>query len=228
MPTRNQIRSSIRTKRKSLSDVEQQNLSNELLEQLAARPDVLAANNIALYLANDGELDPMLFIQWCWQHNKNVYLPVLHPFSSGHLLFLHYQPSSIMQQNKYGILEPKLDVRLIKNVNDIDIIFTPLVAFDQTGNRLGMGGGFYDRTLSTWFKRYCLESNESVENSGSNTDEKLLKPYPIGLAHDIQLIDQVPSQLWDIPLPEIVTPSMQYVFNLGSPLAPYKLNISSI
>ena len=167
----------------------------------------------------------MLFIQWCWQHNKNVYLPVLHPFSSGHLLFLHYQPSSIMQQNKYGILEPKLDVRLIKNVNDIDIIFTPLVAFDQTGNRLGMGGGFYDRTLSTWFKRYCLESNESVENSGSNTDEKLLKPYPIGLAHDIQLIDEVPSQLWDIPLPEIVTPSMQYVFNLSSPLAQHKLNL---
>ena len=227
MSTRNQIRSSIRTKRKSLSIIEQNRLSSELLQQLTARPDVLAANNIALYLANDGELDPMLFIQWCWQHNKKVYLPVLHPFSSGHLLFLHYQPSSIMQKNKYGILEPKLDVRLIKSINDIDIIFTPLVAFDQTGNRLGMGGGFYDRTLSTWFKRYCLESNESVENNVSNTDEKLLKPYPIGLAHDIQLIDEVPSQLWDIPLPEIVTPSMQYVFNLGSPLAPYKLNISS-
>lgn len=222
MPIRNQIRSSIRTKRKSLSAIEQKRLSSELLQQLTARADVLAANNIALYLANDGELDPMLFIQWCWQHNKKVYLPVLHPFSSGHLLFLHYQPSSIMQKNKYGILEPKLDVRLIKSINDIDIIFTPLVAFDQTGNRLGMGGGFYDRTLSTWFKRYCLESNESVENNVSNTDEKLLKPYPIGLAHDIQLIDEVPSQLWDIPLPEIVTPSMQYVFNLSSPLAQFR------
>ena len=222
MPIRNQIRSSIRTKRKSLSAIEQKRLSSELLQQLTARPDVLAADNIALYLANDGELDPMLFIQWCWQHNKKVYLPVLHPFSSGHLLFLHYQPSSIMQKNKYGILEPKLDVRLIKSINDIDIIFTPLVAFDQTGNRLGMGGGFYDRTLSTWFKRYCLESNESVENNVSNTDEKLLKPYPIGLAHDIQLIDEVPSQLWDIPLPEIVTPSMQYVFNLSSPLAQFR------
>ena len=222
MPTRNQIRSSIRTKRKSLSIIEQKELSSELLEQLIARPDVLAADNIAIYLANDGELDPMLFIQWCWQHNKSVYLPVLHPFTTGHLLFLHYQPNSIMQQNKYGILEPKLDVRLIKSINDIDIIFTPLVAFDKTGNRLGMGGGFYDRTLSTWFKHYCLESNESVENNVSNTDEKLLKPYPIGLAHDIQLIDEVPSQLWDIPLPEIVTPSMQYVFNLSSPLAQFR------
>lgn len=225
MPTRNQIRSSIRTKRKSLSVIEQKRLSSELLQQLTARPDVLAANNIALYLANDGELDPMLFIQWCWQHNKNVYLPVLHPFSSGHLLFLHYQPSSIMQTNKYGILEPKLDVRLIKSINDIDIIFTPLVAFDKTGNRLGMGGGFYDRTLSTWFKHYCLENNklkskESAESKDKKANEKankkpLLKPYPIGLAHDIQLIDEVPSQLWDIPLPEIVTPSMQYEFTLS-------------
>ena len=215
MPTRNQIRSLIRTKRKSLNDIEQQKLSRELLDQLTARTDVLSANNIALYLANDGELDPMLFIQWCWQNNKNVYLPVLHPFSAGNLLFLHYQPSSSMQKNKYGILEPKLDVRLIKKVNDIDIIFTPLVAFDQTGNRLGMGGGFYDRTLSTWFKKYRLENNKNGEQKGKHVNEKIpLKPYPIGLAHDIQLIDELPSQLWDIPLPEIVTPTRQYKFDI--------------
>ena len=227
MPTRNQIRSLIRVKRKSLSIIEQQKLSSELLNQLTARPDVLSANNIALYLANDGELDPLLFIQWCWQNNKNVYLPVLHPFSSGHLLFLHYQPSSIMQTNKYGILEPKLDVRLIKNINEIDIIFTPLVAFDQTGNRLGMGGGFYDRTLSTWFKKYCLENNKNGEQKGKNVNEKIpLKPYPIGLAHDIQLIEDVPSQLWDIPLPEIVTPSKQYVFDLSKNLAKTWLKLS--
>lgn len=220
MPTRNQIRSLIRTKRKSLNDIEQQKLSRELLDQLTARTDVLSANNIALYLANDGELDPMLFIQWCWQNNKNVYLPVLHPFSAGNLLFLHYQPSSSMQKNKYGILEPKLDVRLIKKVNDIDIIFTPLVAFDQTGNRLGMGGGFYDRTLSTWFKQYCIENKRNAEHKINNANAIApVKPYPIGLAHDIQLIDEVPSQLWDIPLPAIVTPSTQYVFDLSSNLA---------
>ena len=215
MPTRNQIRSSIRTKRKSLSIIEQKELSSELLEQLIARSDVLAADNIAIYLANDGELDPMLFIQWCWQHKKSVYLPVLHPFTTGHLLFLHFQPNSIMQQNKYGIFEPKLDVRLIKSVNDIDIIFTPLVAFDQTGNRLGMGGGFYDRTLSAWFKKYRFENKDSGENKKIN-ETGLSKPYPIGLAHDIQLIEDIPSQLWDIPLPEIVTPSMQYKFNISA------------
>ena len=114
-----------------------------------------------------------------------------------------------MQTNKYGILEPKLDVRLIKSINDIDIICTPLVAFDLTGNRLGMGGGFYDRTLSAWFKHYRY-----VDEEKNAYERKLTKPYPIGLAHDIQLIDAIPSQLWDIPLPEIVTPTRQYKFDI--------------
>ena len=83
-----------------------------------------------------------------------------------------------------------------------------------------MGGGFYDRTLATWFKQYCIENNENHKNNESadnhiKTKEKQLKPYPIGLAHDIQLIDELPSQLWDIPLPEIVTPSKQYQFNIS-------------
>ena len=209
MTTRNQIRQLIRTKRQNLSHIDQKELSGDLLTQLTQRTDVLAAKNIAVYLANDGELDPMLFIQWCWQQNKNIYLPVIHPFSPGNLLFLHYHQNSEMQSNKYGILEPKLDVRLIKSINDIDIIFTPLVAFDLTGNRLGMGGGFYDRTLSAWFKHYRY-----VDEEKNAYERKLTKPYPIGLAHDIQLIDAIPSQLWDIPLPEIVTPTKQYKFDI--------------
>tara|TARA_R110000772_G_scaffold23857_1_gene63480 strand:- start:2654 stop:3289 length:636 start_codon:yes stop_codon:yes gene_type:complete len=209
MTTRNQIRQLIRTKRQNLSHIDQKELSGDLLTQLTQRTDVLAAKNIAVYLANDGELDPMLFIQWCWQQNKNIYLPVIHPFSPGNLLFLHYHQNSEMQTNVYSILEPKLDVRLIKSINDIDIIFTPLVAFDPTGNRLGMGGGFYDRTLSAWFKHYSFVNKEK-----NASERRLTKPYPIGLAHDIQLIDAIPSQLWDIPLPEIVTPTKQYKFDI--------------
>ena len=209
MTTRNQIRQLIRTKRQNLSHIDQKQLSGDLLTQLTQRTDVLAAKSIAVYLANDGELDPMQFIHWCWQQNKNIYLPVIHPFSPGNLLFLHYHQNSEMQSNKYGILEPKLDVRLIKSINDIDIIFTPLVAFDLTGNRLGMGGGFYDRTLSAWFKHYRY-----VDEEKNAYERKLTKPYPIGLAHDIQLIDAIPSQLWDIPLPEIVTPTRQYKFDI--------------
>ncbi|WP_259365793.1 5-formyltetrahydrofolate cyclo-ligase [Colwellia sp. MB02u-6] len=209
MSTRNEIRKSLRTKRQGLSQVEQKEFSDDLLIQLSARRDVLAAKNIALYLANDSELDAMPFIKWCWQNNKKIYLPVIHPFSHGQLLFLHYDENSAMKKNNYGILEPKLDVRLIKTISEIDIIFTPLVAFDRLGNRLGMGGGFYDRTLSSWYQQYRYQNQEL-----DVTSSKLTKPYPIGLAHDIQLIDAIPTQLWDIPLPEIITPTKQYKFNI--------------
>ncbi|WP_159287438.1 5-formyltetrahydrofolate cyclo-ligase, partial [Klebsiella pneumoniae] len=107
---------------------------------------------IALYLANDGELNTQPLIEWLWQQGKQVYLPVLHPFAKGHLLFLHYHTHTPMDKNRYGIAEPKLDQRLICPVRELDIIGTPLVAFDQSGQRLGMGGGYYDRTLAPWFK----------------------------------------------------------------------------
>ena len=103
-----------------------------------------------------------------------------------------------MKINQYGISEPKLDVTAIKQVDNIDIMFTPLVAFDNKGNRLGMGGGFYDRTLARWHKEF--QTNKST------------KPYPIGLAHDCQHLPEIPSELWDIPLPEIITPNQHYKF----------------
>lgn len=211
MATRNELRQQVRAKRKNLSRFEQQHCADNLLTQLRMREDVNHAKNIAIYLANDSELDPMPFINWCWQENKSTYLPVIHPFSAGHLLFLHFDKNSVMQPNQYGILEPKLDVRLIKSINDIDIIFTPLVAFDPSGNRLGMGGGFYDRTLSLWYLKYQTQKQQVQQNAPSNSR---FKPYPIGLAHDVQMIAQVPSQHWDIPLPEIITPTKQYKFNI--------------
>ena len=53
-----------------------------------------------------------------------------------------------MLKNKFGIWEPKLNVQNVLPLKELDILFTPLVAFDKQGNRLGMGGGFYDRTFT--------------------------------------------------------------------------------
>lgn len=191
MDKRKALRKSIRERRNALSTTHQKNAAISLTKRLSAHETVQRAQNIAIYLSNDGELSTTDFINWCWQENKNVFLPFIHPFSAGNLLFLHYTPETKLIHNKYGILEPKLNVTKVCPLSQLDIIFTPLVAFDNKGARLGMGGGFYDRSLADW---------------------QQTQVYPIGLAHDCQRVEKVPVESWDIPLPEIVTPSQGYVF----------------
>jgi 5-formyltetrahydrofolate cyclo-ligase len=178
----------VRAKRQHLTPEYQRQAGEILVEQAHQLNELHAAQHIALYLTVDGELNTQPLIDKLWQQKKSVYLPVIHPFSAGHLLFLHYQPDTEMVLNRYQILEPKLKKELIIPPEKLDIIFTPLVAFDATGQRLGMGGGYYDRTLAPWFQ------------SGSGA-------IPIGLAHDCQYVDALPTQAWDVPLPKIVTPS---------------------
>ena len=190
---REKIRLQVRHQRNQLSESFQRDAGEQLVTQLSMLNEVQQVKKVALYLTNDGELNTTPFIHWCWQNNITVTLPVLHPFKRGHLLFLRYQQDSIMTKNRYGIKEPILDVTQVVPANQLDIIFTPLVAFDATGQRLGMGGGFYDRTLAGL--------------AGLCTASSTQQPNVIGLAHDCQQVVQVPTEPWDIPIPMIVTPS---------------------
>jgi 5-formyltetrahydrofolate cyclo-ligase len=193
---RNEIRQLIRNKRQNLDEITQKQQALLLAQKLKSHPKVSKAQSIAIYLTNDGEINTQDFIHDCWNNNIKTYLPVLHPFSKGHLLFLHYHCQSVMKRNKYNILEPHLNVGDVLPIAQIDIIFTPLVAFDPSGARLGMGGGYYDRTLATWYSKKDVNS----------------KPYPIGLAFDCQQIESIPTEHWDIPIPEIVTPNQHFQF----------------
>ncbi|WP_057832078.1 5-formyltetrahydrofolate cyclo-ligase [Colwellia sp. TT2012] len=191
MNARSQLRKEIRQRRNSLSASEQYNAAIALATSLSSHSKIQPAKCIAVYLTNDGELGTSIFIDWCWQQQKEVYLPVIHPFNPGHLLFLRYQQDTELVTNAFGILEPRLDVTKVCPLAELDIICTPLVAFDDTGARLGMGGGFYDRSLAHW---------------------QQTKLYPLGLAHDCQQVANIPIESWDIPLPEIITPSKSYCF----------------
>jgi len=184
---REKIRLNIRHQRNHLSQDFQHHASQQLVQQVALLPELNKAKTIALYLTNDGELNTDALIKWCWQQNKQVVIPKLHPFTKGYLIFQHYHKNSLMQKNRYNIAEPVLNVTQLCLLNNIDIIFTPLVAFDNNGHRLGMGGGFYDRTLSA----LTHQQNTSV----------------IGIAHDCQQVERVPIEPWDIPIPKIVTPT---------------------
>ncbi|MDR0219391.1 MAG: 5-formyltetrahydrofolate cyclo-ligase [Enterobacteriaceae bacterium] len=183
---RKHIRQNIRQQRKNLTSEQQLQFALQAAEQIMSHPRIRQASKIALYLSFDGELDTRPLIQRLWQQNKQVYLPVLHPFNQHHLLFLRYQPDTPLIRNTFNIEQPQLDIRQVLPASELDIMFIPLVAFDRTGQRLGMGGGFYDRTLANWQQKNF---------------------YPMGLAHDLQLVDTLPSASWDIPLPEIITPA---------------------
>ncbi|PJG84532.1 5-formyltetrahydrofolate cyclo-ligase [Conservatibacter flavescens] len=183
METRQQIRSQIRKIRRNLTALQQTQAERLVTRQALHFIEQHQAEHIALYLSFDGEISTQSLINALWQQGKSVYLPVLHPFSQGHLLFLAYMPTTQMQVNAFGILEPQLDIRAVWPSEQLDIIFTPLVAFDQQKNRLGMGGGFYDRTLENWQQKHFI---------------------PVGLAHACQQVDMLPVESWDIPLFDIL------------------------
>lgn len=181
---RQQLRQQIRKTRANLTALEQSLAEKSITEQALALIEQHQAQHIALYLSFDGEISTRLLIQQLWTLGKKVYLPVLHPFCAGHLLFLQYRPDSILVQNKFGIFEPQLRLQDVLPLAELEIIFTPLVAFDRQGQRLGMGGGFYDRTLANWQQKHFI---------------------PVGLAHQCQQVDALPVESWDMPLFKILS-----------------------
>ncbi|WP_435952219.1 5-formyltetrahydrofolate cyclo-ligase [Dryocola sp. BD626] len=183
---RTEIRQTIRQRRRALTDTQQQTFAEQAASRMLAYPPVVKASTVAVFLSFDGELDTRPLIHALWQAGKSVYLPVLHPFTRGSLLFLRYDRDSHLVMNRLKIFEPKLDVRNVLPLDGLDVLITPLVAFDEQGQRLGMGGGFYDRTLQNW-RQHGL--------------------WPVGLAHDCQRVPTLPAEEWDIPLPAVVTPS---------------------
>ena len=189
--TRQQIRQQIRLRRRALTPEQQTQFALQAADRMMAYTPVLLAHTVAVFLSFDGELDTRPLIDQLWRAGKRVYLPVLHPFSPGNLLFLHYHPSSDLVVNRLKIREPKLDVRDVLPLSQLDVLVTPLVAFDADGQRLGMGGGFYDRTLQNW-RQHRLQ--------------------PVGYAHDCQQVDALPTEQWDIPLPAVITPSKTWLW----------------
>lgn len=186
--TRDALRKEYRARRNNISNIEQLAAAKALLARCLDYPAFVKARSIACYLPNDAEVHTHDLIQYCWKNSLEVLLPLIDPEHPGHLLFLKHQATWPLQQNKYGIEEPKFNPLHLVELKNIDIIFTPLVAFDKKGNRLGMGGGYYDRTLA-------------------NLGDQKRRPLVVGLAHDCQLSENLPVQSWDIPLHSIITPS---------------------
>lgn len=191
------LRQALRHKRRRLTPYQQQQASHRICQKISQQPWFINAASLAVYMATDGEVDPIKIAVMAHNRGKKVYLPVLHPVHKKHLLFIRFTPQTPLEKNRFGILEPRLKGYGLKRTHHcatqrLDLILMPLVGFDVQGGRLGMGGGFYDRTLA-------LKPAE------------FNRPKLVGLAHECQKVEHLPLEAWDIPLAGIITPKNVYL-----------------
>ena len=186
----NALRREIRQQRRALSTGQRHAHAELLAHHFSGHEWFRRAQRIAAFLPNDGEQDPTPLIEMAWERGKQVFLPVLNRLYGNRLWFFPYTPETRLVANRFGILEPPMKPFTPTPAWTLDLVLTPLVAFDQKGNRLGMGGGYYDRSFA--FLR----------------DSQRNKPRLLGVAHDLQRTNKtLPRQAWDVPLRGVVTES---------------------
>jgi len=186
---RKALRQQLRAARRALDAHEHARRSADICRQLVNHHRFRAAQHIACYLPNDGEVDLLALMDATWAMGKTLYLPVLSHIHHNRLYFLPYAPGELLMTNRFGIPEPVLRSRRTPVVAKLDLVLAPLVGFDAQGNRLGMGGGFYDRTFAYLRRRHHWR-----------------KPHLLGVAFELQYcVSGLASEPWDVPLEGVVT-----------------------
>lgn len=185
-----QLRTQIKSRRSQLSVEEQAALSRLIADRLCAQSFFQKAKSIAVYLPVQGEVDTRLITENAKQSGKRCYLPVLSPDDEHHLCFQPFDENTQFVSNRFKIPEPKFEASRVIAPQDLDLVITPLVAFDKACNRLGMGLGFYDRTFA-----FLL------------TKPRADRPLLCGLAYDFQETESTDPQAWDVSLDYLVTES---------------------
>jgi 5-formyltetrahydrofolate cyclo-ligase len=194
--SKSDLRKEIRAQRRSLSLHQRSEAAYALFNLFRKTKLFRASRNIAMYLPNDGEIDLWPLIEKSWKLNKRVFLPALHRPGFDRMHFLRFNYKTRLVHNRFGIAEPSFPGSKTIRHQALDVVLMPLVAFDTNGNRLGMGGGYYDRTFA-----YL------------NTRTKWNKPKLIGTAYDFQKVDKLSNDPWDVPLDGIITPTQFFATN---------------
>jgi 5-formyltetrahydrofolate cyclo-ligase len=189
------MRRALRNRRNQLTLEEQRLAARKLAAKVVGMRLYRASQRIACYQPIDGEIDTSYIIEHIHQMRKICYLPVISRLSHDRLWFAKNEVGVEFVRNRYGVLEPDVKSRDLVRARELDLILMPLVGFDDHGNRLGMGLGFYDHTLA--FLR--------LRNTWR-------KPYIIGLAYDFQRANGIEAGPWDVPLQSVVTDQAVYIY----------------
>ncbi|WP_253511945.1 5-formyltetrahydrofolate cyclo-ligase [Pseudomonas rhodesiae] len=192
--SRPQLRRLLRKARRALTPSKQREAAQGLYRQLAQHPLFRRSRHISLYLPTDGEIDPRLLLRAAQRRGKATYLPVLSAWPRTKMVFQRVRPGEKLLPNRFRILEPRGNIRQQRKLWALDLVLMPLVGFDDEGGRLGMGGGFYDRSLAYLARR-----------------QHWRKPTLLGLAHECQKVDRLAQSSWDVPMAGTVTDKQWYI-----------------
>ena len=187
MDQNSKLRKKIRLQRRALNSFQQKKIEQQCFRQFLRHPTFLRSRMIGIYLDAFGEVKTTKIIEYCFDHHKSVYLPMICNMNN-QLMWVKISRQQYRNKrfsyHQLGMYEPMTSRGM--HISKLDLVIMPLLACDDRGTRMGMGGGFYDRTLAT------------APHS----------PYRLGLGHDFQLLNEkLNRNIWDQPLDSLITPS---------------------
>ena len=190
-PDLKQLRRDIRAARRAIPSDARRRISAQTaataLAWLRAHADI---QRVATFLSLPEEIDTAPLNRALWQAGYRLYLPYVRGKGEA-LVWLPYQEDPALAPDAVGIPAPPLQAPL--EALALDAVITPLVAHDAHGTRLGMGGGFYDRTFQRKIPR--------------------AKPWLIGIAYPCQAVTQtLPRRPWDIPLDALASAHNLHIY----------------
>ena len=185
------LRRLLRERRRALPAAERIAGAEAVARHLLALPFAPVGGHVGGYWATDGEVG-----LHAWQMHLppevRYCLPCLH--GDGVLRFAPWRPGEPLVTNRYGIPEPDVPVEALLPAEALEMIVLPLVGFDPHGHRLGMGGGWYDRTLAS---RHASPA----------------PPYLVGAAFAVQQLVALTPEPWDVPLDAACTEAATHLFH---------------
>ena len=189
MASHDELRQRNRKLRAEFDSSQLEAAANSLAERILALNEYQQAQRVATYFAVNGEIGLKPVIDHALGQGKQIYLPNLDQQA---LRFSPYFHTQKMRINKFRLPEPDVDECEMLAPDELELVLAPLVVFDSNRNRIGMGGGFYDRSFA--FRK--------------NPD--FTRPVLIGVAHESQKVDQIIPQEWDVQLDMIITDRAVY------------------
>ncbi|MDO5351206.1 MAG: 5-formyltetrahydrofolate cyclo-ligase [Succinatimonas sp.] len=187
---RTALRQSMLSIRRNLSALDIEDAGYKIANILVKHPKLQQERIIGSYVSTSGELSSRNINASLLKIGHTLALPRIDIEHKGLMDFYRFDKDDELVENRFHILEPENNPERFLGFEQLEVLIVPLVAFDRQGNRLGMGGGYYDRALKK-LSAECLT---------------------IGVAYDFQCIDEVPVERWDMPLDEIITPTKHLIF----------------